>query len=170
MPLERLPIGVIGLGLLGTAVAERFLIENPAVVGFDPDAIRCDHLRRLGGSTADQISDVCGACDVIVLSLPNSSVVTSVIQQLASALRAGMTIIDTTTGDPDQMVAIGKSLAEQGVGYLEANVAGSSVQMREGTATVFLGGDPELIAANEAVLSIIAETCEPGAGWLCIEV
>jgi 3-hydroxyisobutyrate dehydrogenase-like beta-hydroxyacid dehydrogenase len=156
MPLEQLPIGVIGLGLLGTAVAERLLSEDSAVVGFDLDAIRRDHLRGIGGSAANQISDLCSACDVIVLSLPNSQIVSSVIQRVASALRAGMTIIDTTTGDPEQMVAIGKSLAEQGVGYLEANVAGSSVQMREGTATVFLGGDPKLIEATQSVLSIIA--------------
>ena len=149
-------VGVIGLGLLGTAVVERLLEHHFPVLGFDVDAARGIHLQQLGGSLAGDSLEVCARCNFVLLSLPTSHVAASVISQVADSLRAGQTIIDTTTGDPEQMIAISRSLAQRETNYLEATVAGSSAQMREGTATVFLGGDREVIDASEAVLSAIA--------------
>ncbi len=155
-PIPHDAVGVIGLGLLGTALAERLLEAGFSVFGYDVDTVRGEHLRRIGGTLAGDARELCDRCDLILLSLPTSDVVASVIEQVADSLRAGATIIDTTTGDPQQMIAIGQSLASRGTSYLEANVAGSSSQARDGAATIFLGGDLSVIDAAEAVLSAIA--------------
>ena len=148
-------VGVIGLGLLGTALAERLLGAGFSVLGYDVDADRGQALHRLGGQAAGDPQELCQRCNFILLSLPTSDVAASVAEQLADALHAGTTIVDTTTGDPQQMIAIGESLAERQANYLEANVAGSSSQARAGTATIFLGGDVAAIDAAETVLSKI---------------
>ena len=151
-------VGVIGLGLLGTAVVERLLEQGFAVLGYDVDADRLEGLQRLGGTPATDPKELCDTCETIVYSLPTSDVVASITKQISSSLRAGATILDTTTGDPQQMIAIGEFLADHETNYLEANVAGSSSQLREGTATVFLGGDAAVIDAAQPVLCAIAPT------------
>lgn len=156
MSSESSKVGVIGLGLLGSAIADRLLGQRFTVVGFDTKAIQRDQLQTRGGMAVPSAGEVFQHCEFILLSLPTSQVVSSVLQQNAAPLRPGITIIDTTTGDPDQMIAIGESLAERGINYLEANVAGSSMQMRDGTATVFLGGSRQVIDPVEAILSVIA--------------
>ncbi len=155
-PNQHDAVGIIGLGLLGTALAERLLEAGVSVTGYDVDATRREHLERVGGSPANDPRELFDRCEFILLSLPTSDIVATVVEQLAGSMRAGATIIDTTTGDPQQMIAIGESLATHGASYIEANVAGSSVQARNGTATIFLGGDPAAIGSAETVLSAIA--------------
>lgn len=156
MDIQSKPLGVIGLGLLGTAIVERFLDHQNLVVGYDVDAIRREHVRTLGGSAATEPGDVFSQCDVILLSLPTSDIVASVVEQVPAAVTSSKTFIDTTTGDPDQMVQLGLLLAGRGAAYVEANVAGSSQQMRNGTATVFLGGEPSVIEDNTGIFAVFA--------------
>ncbi len=102
-------------------------------------------------------------CDRIVLSLPNSDVVAEVIDTLASALRPGQIIIDTTTGEPEQTAALGRSLAERGIAYLDATIAGSSAQVRAGTATAMVGGtDDDLRQAADVIATFAPQAFHVG--------
>ena len=86
-----------------------------------------------------------------MLSLPDSRVVASVMGSVASGMRAGQLVIDTTTGDPQDAAALGRDLAARGVEFLEATIAGSSVAVRDGAAVVMVGGNRE---AFESALSL----------------
>ncbi len=145
-------VGLIGVGLLGTALAERFLHSGRRVLGFDIDSQRLIDLRSLGGESAESLEGIADACDTIVFSLPDSSIVESVVDQIQSSLRAGTIIIDTTTGDPDRTAAIGERLRQSGVDYVDATVAGSSEQTRRGEAVVMAGGEAEAVQRCEALL------------------
>ena len=94
-------------------------------------------------------------CSHILLSLPDSSISTSVIEQLRPHLRPDAIIIDTTTGSPIEMTQLGEQLAEQGVGYLDATVGGSSMQAREGEALIMVGGDNAHVAACQGILNAL---------------
>lgn len=130
-------IGLIGVGLLGSALAARFTAAGYTVLGYDivPE-------RQLGASSAQQVAD---ACRTIVLSLPTSDVVAQVLGALKLTRRT--TVIDTTTGEPDTMAAMGVKLASQGMEYLDATVLGSSRVVRNGSATVMAGGRREIFDA-----------------------
>lgn len=132
-------IGLVGLGLLGSALAERLIFKGWSVSGFDVDTERCAALSRLGGVALAGLSDV-AAFDVILLSLPTSSVVAEVVSLIESELRAGQTIVDTTTGNPADVESLAKDLAEIDVDYLDATIGGSSQQARDGEAIVMCGG------------------------------
>src|SRR5882724_9491106 len=101
-------IGLIGVGLLGSAIAARLSAAGYPVLGYDivPE-------RRLGASSAQEVAR---ACRTIILSLPTSDVVAQVLGDLE--LSAGTAIIDTTTGEPDTMAAMGAKLAKASVDYL----------------------------------------------------
>ena len=140
-PAPDFPIGLLGLGLLGSALAERLLGGGIAIIGFDPDAIRLDAFRRAGGVPAAQAREVIARTSRIVLSLPSHHEVAALLREAMTEIRPGLTIIDTTTGDPDSSAALATEFAARGVTYLDATISGSSVQVRAGTAVVMVGGE-----------------------------
>src|SRR5262245_28871498 len=137
------PIGLIGVGLLGTALAERMLAAGLPVMGFDLEAARVEGLLGLGGRTAPAVADVAAGCETMVLCLPDSQIVAEVVDQLGNQLRAGTLLIDATTGDPEQTAELAERLAQRRIAYIDATIAGSSEQVRRGGATVMIGGSDD---------------------------
>jgi len=134
------PIGLIGLGLMGMALAERLRVGGFDIWGHDIDPNRDDLLRRAGGKPAPSAAVIASACGRILMSLPDSDAVEAVLADMGPCLVAGRIIVDTSTGDPERAVATGRRLAERGVWYLDATISGSSQQVREGQAVVLAGG------------------------------
>lgn len=132
-------IGLVGLGLLGSALADRLLAEGWSVSGFDVDSDRRSSLSQAGGVALNRLEDVAGF-DVILLSLPTSQVVMDVVSSLKGELRAGQTIVDTTTGNPAEVESVADVLAGFGIDYLDATVGGSSQQTRAGDVIIIVGG------------------------------
>lgn len=157
--------GLIGVGLLGSALAERLLRGGIPVRGYDLDAGRREALERLGGTVARSPTEVFANCEWVILCLPTSGIAGQVLRECVYAPRqrnpAGgsgrLTVIDTTTGAPDEMASWHAKLKSVGVGYLEANVGGSSGQLRDGHARLFLAGDQADVERSEALLSQLAE-------------
>lgn len=133
-------VGLIGIGLVGSALAERFFLAGWHVVGFDLNRDSCDRFQVAGGVVANSPDDVINKTQTIVFSLPTSTVAQHVLAGLSVSLE-GKTIVDTTTGEPDAMSAIGESLHSRGARYLDATIAGSSAQVRIGDVIVLVGGD-----------------------------
>ena len=82
-------VGLIGLGLMGGALAGRFLGGGLRVVGYD---VRDDARRRLadlGGEAAASAREVCAAARVVVLSLPDSDAVAAVVGETRDLLAGG---------------------------------------------------------------------------------
>jgi 3-hydroxyisobutyrate dehydrogenase-like beta-hydroxyacid dehydrogenase len=134
------PVGLVGLGLMGMALAERLRNGGLDVWGYDIDPARNDLLAASGGKVAKNVADVALGCGRILLSLPDSDVVDVVLAEMDASLVAGRIIIDTSTGDPDRAVTTGRRLAERGICYLDATISGSSQQVREQQAVVLAGG------------------------------
>jgi 3-hydroxyisobutyrate dehydrogenase-like beta-hydroxyacid dehydrogenase len=149
-------LGLIGLGLLGGAMAERLLGRGFRVLGMDVDLSRRAALRELGGEAAASAEEVARECDRILFSLPTGDVAAEVIERIAPALRPGQVILDTTTGDPAGAEAMGRRLAARGVAYLDATVSGSSAQARAGEVVIMAGGDAEAFGASRDVFGALA--------------
>jgi 3-hydroxyisobutyrate dehydrogenase-like beta-hydroxyacid dehydrogenase len=145
-------IGLIGLGLMGTAFATRLLHGGFSVLGYDVDAGCRKNFSHQGGKNAASANDVLHRCDRVILSLPSHREVGEVMTAASGALGSGHIIIDTTTGDPERTEALAAELAARGVVYLDATISGNSAQVREGTAVVMVGGDADAFAACADVL------------------
>ncbi len=151
-------IGLIGTGLLGSAIGERLLASGYDVCGFDVDPTRLAAFAAVGGTAANTAAEVVRRCDTILLSLPTSDIVLALTEQLAPAFRPGQTLIDTSTGEPSQMALIGSALAQQEVNYIEAMVAGSSAQVRAGAVALFVGGDQFAVSRATPLLNAVTPT------------
>jgi len=133
-------VGLIGLGLMGMALAERLRSGGLDVWGHDIDPGRNDLLGRAGGRPVSTATEVASTCGRILLSLPDCDVVEAVLADMGPSLVAGRIVVDTSTGDPERARAVGQRLAERGICYLDAPISGSSRQVREGQAVVLAGG------------------------------
>lgn len=153
--MDSTRVGLVGIGLLGTAIAERLLGAGYSVVGWDVRPERRQHLVQLGGQAAESAGESVG-CEQVVLSLPHAGIVDEVVSTVGEDLEAGTTLIDTTTGDPGQLEAIGIALRQRDVDYLDATVGGSSQHVREGRAMVMVGGDREVFQASRPLLARLA--------------
>lgn len=149
-------VGVIGLGLMGGALAARFRAHGLRVVGYDPRPEARADLAALGGEPRASGRDVFAAVRVVVLSLPNSGTVADVIEQARDHLD-GLRVIDTTTGDPEATAALGAALADRGCEYLDATLTGSSREAREGTVVVTAGGTADVFHQCEPLFRMFAK-------------
>ena len=149
-------IGGIGLGLLGSALSDRLTAAGWTVRGFDIAAERqSEHVSR-GGVP---VESACAAAesDVLLLSLPTSRIVESVLGEIDDSVSHGQTIIDTTTGAPETVERIGRQLAERGIAYLDATVGGSSEQARNGDAIIMCGGERSAFERSRELFDVLAQ-------------
>jgi 3-hydroxyisobutyrate dehydrogenase-like beta-hydroxyacid dehydrogenase len=149
------PVGLIGIGLLGEALATRLLAAGFQVVGSDVDPARGARLRELGGRAADA-DEIARACDPIVLAVFSTEQVEGVVERLLPKLeRTNRILLCASTCDPDRIAALGARVAAHGVRFLETPVSGTSEQVRRGDGVGLLGGDAATIAAVEPVLAAL---------------
>jgi 3-hydroxyisobutyrate dehydrogenase-like beta-hydroxyacid dehydrogenase len=148
---ERETIGLIGAGLLGSAIAERLLQAGWSVLAWDVDAERRRQAEEAGAQAASSAGQI-AACRRIVLSLPNSDIASQVIDEITPSLAAGVMLIDTTTGAPEASERNGRFLAEAGMDYFDATVLGSSAEARQGAAVAMVGGRSEAFGPCEEIL------------------
>jgi len=144
-------IGIIGMGLMGSALMR----TTGAACGWDMDATRC-----VNAAAADE---VVARCDVLFLCLPHTGTVREVLGSVV--LKAGLIVIDASTGDPRQMAALGDELARQGVHYLDATISGSSAQLDQRDVLVMVGGEEAMFAACRPLLARFARDVVHVGPW-----
>ncbi len=149
-------LGIIGLGLLGSAFADRALQAGMVVYGYDTEE-RCRFaLATMGGMAEDSPRAVAQKCAHLLLALPHDGISREVLAEISPDLAPGFVILDATTGDAEKMAEVGKALATRDVTYLDATISGSSVQVRQGDALFMVGGDQAAFAACSPLLATLA--------------
>ena len=152
--MAKNPIGLIGTGLLGTAIAERLLGTGFDVKGFDVSRSRLEAFSSLGGIALRSEAEVASHCDRLLFCLPDSTVTAEVLRAIDSSLIPDTSIMDATTGSPEHAVTFGNSLKERACNYLDTAVGGSSDLVRRGEAIVIAGGAP---AALERCIPVLGK-------------
>jgi 3-hydroxyisobutyrate dehydrogenase len=150
-------IGFIGLGNMGGRMTRRLVEAGHPVLGFDPAPGRA---ARAGATPAASVAEVAVGSDCILLSLPDSTVIESVVLGHGGLLeegRPGQVITDLSTAAPSSTTRLHAALAARGIDYLDAGVSGGAAAAEKGTLTVMVGG-------SAAALDAIAWVLEPIAG------
>ena len=138
--------GIIGTGLLGSAIAEQLAAAGYSITAYDIRPERVEALRGFGVEPACCAAAAASASPRVILSLPDSAIAASVLEEIGGKLAPGSIVIDTTTGEPDDAVAFERKLLERGVRYMDATVGGSSAQVRNREAIFMCGGDQSAFA------------------------
>jgi 3-hydroxyisobutyrate dehydrogenase-like beta-hydroxyacid dehydrogenase len=143
-------IGVVGLGNMGGRIARRLLAAGFAVAGYDVDPARA---AGAGASPAASPGELAERADVVLLSLPDSTVVERAIGALEPHLRAGQLVADLSTAAPASTVANQARLAQRGVEYVDAGISGGAKGAEQGTLAIMAGGSEAAVDALRPVLA-----------------
>jgi len=135
-------IGVIGLGIMGSAMSANLAKAGFDVLGFDPVAARCRELKRAGGRTGRSGKDVAVRSPIIITSLPSADALAAVSADIAAARRRGQIVIETSTLPLDVKEAARKRVAAVGVTLLDCPLSGTGAQARVKDLVVFASGEP----------------------------
>ena len=149
------PVGLVGVGLMGEALAVRLIGAGLPVLGFDIDADRTERLAGLGGEAAASAADLARRCEPIVLALFDTDQVEAVVEEeLLPALGedSRKVLICVSTCDPSRIAALGARIAGRGLALVEAPVSGTSEQVGRGEGVGLIGGDPAAAAQVAPVL------------------
>ena len=152
------PIGIVGLGLMGMALAERLTGADYAVLGFDIDATKGQALKKVGGAAAATPVDVARECDFIFVAVFDTDQVEAVTEkELLPAVgeNSEKIILCVSTCDPDRIAALALRIAPRGLHFVEAPVSGTSEQVRRGQGVGLIGGEAAPIAKATDVLKAV---------------
>ncbi len=150
---QATPIGIIGVGLVGSVLAARLSEAGYTIVGFDPQPkVSLTSVRFAQSATA-----VCQSCETIFLSLPHSGIVDTVLEEIKETLNPSHLLIDTTTGDPEDALAHAHILTTRGAAFIKATIAGSSDLLRKREAGLFLGGTSQAIDRAKPLFDHLSE-------------
>jgi 3-hydroxyisobutyrate dehydrogenase-like beta-hydroxyacid dehydrogenase len=158
---DRKPVGLIGVGLLGQALAHRLVGAGFEVIGFDVDPAKNAKLTELGGHAAASIADVAKRADPIVLAVFSTDQVEQVVErELLPAFGdgSGRIVLCASTCDPDRIAALGERVSARGLRLLETPVSGASGQVSRGEGVGLIGGDAQTAAAVEPILRAVFPT------------
>jgi len=136
-------VGIVGLGLLGSAIAARLRQAGHAVVGYDILPACVDRLVALGGSAAKSAADVARAADPIFTVLPTLAAVESAILGADGAVagaRPGQTIAQMSTISPELTRRLAREVQARGLTFLDCPVSGTSAMVARGDGLFFVGG------------------------------
>jgi 3-hydroxyisobutyrate dehydrogenase-like beta-hydroxyacid dehydrogenase len=149
-------VGFIGLGNMGGRMARCLISKGTPVLGFDP---RTENVTAVGAEVAESAQDVTRRSDVVLLSLPDSRVVESVMDGpdgVIAAAREGQVIVDLSTAAPESTRRIHADLAERGAAYLDAGISGGAAAAEKGALTLMVGGDADALDRVRGVLDQFA--------------
>lgn len=161
-------IGFIGLGNMGGRMARRLAAAGHDVLGYDPAP---QAAANAGAQPASSIQEVVSGSDHILMSLPNSHVIETVVlakDGVLESARAGQIIVDLSTAAPASTRMLHARLREGGVELVDAGISGGAAAAEKGTLTLMVGGSEEAIgelgATLEPLTSHVFRMGGPGTG------
>ncbi|WP_432357021.1 NAD(P)-dependent oxidoreductase [Sporosarcina sp. UB5] len=167
-------IGVIGCGLMGYGIATNLLRKGYEVTVYDTNPEAVERVVTKGGIGAVTVPELAKSSDVIVLSLPTTELVESVLlDEREGALRfmkPGSAVLDMSTNDVEKTRKLEEAASAAGISYFDCPVSGGPDGARSGTLTIMVGGSDKAFQQVSSVLQAIGSHVEymgpSGAGQI----
>lgn len=151
-------VGLIGLGNMGTAFAERLLDGGFDLVVSNRTPGRSDALEARGARVAATPEELAAQVDVVLTSLADDDAFEAVATRVVEAARPGTVLVDSSTVSPDASARVAALADEASVAYLRAPVSGNPSVVRAGNLSFVVSGAPETLTEIEPVLLAIGPT------------
>lgn len=145
-------VGFIGLGMMGKPMAMNLVAKGVPLTSLDAAGVTID-----GATAAVDAASLAKAAKLVILMLPDSKVVASVMEGLLPALQPGSLVVDMGSSEPGETRRWAAALKAKGCGMLDAPVSGGVAKARAGTLAIMVGGEDADYARAEPVLKAVGE-------------
>ncbi|PWA34081.1 6-phosphogluconate dehydrogenase, C-terminal-like protein [Artemisia annua] len=167
-------IGWIGTGVMGQSMCSHLLKAGYKLTIFTRTQSKAQNLLNSGAHWASSPAQVASQSDIVFTIVGYPSDVRHVILDKVNGVLTGMkvngVVVDMTTSEPSLAVEIARVASERGVHALDAPVSGGDKGAREGTLSIFCGGDEGVVKELTPVLTLLGKVNYmggPGKGQFC---
>jgi 3-hydroxyisobutyrate dehydrogenase-like beta-hydroxyacid dehydrogenase len=157
---DQARIGFIGLGNMGSRIAQRLLDQGYQLSAYDRDLAKAKAIAVRGGVVAKNILELARTADVFLSCLTNDEAVRSVYtgpEGVFAGARSGTAVLEMSTISPESSRELHRLGARGGIEVLDVAISGSTPAAEEGTLTLLVGGNRELFGAAEPIFQAIAK-------------
>ncbi len=147
-------ICVIGLGKMGSALAEALLANSQGVTVWNRTASKCDALAAAGAAVAASAAEAAATARVTVVCVTDHQASTSLLQtdDVAGALR-GRLLVQLSTVTAEESRELGRWAEENGIAYLDGSILAYPAGIRSNEGTIVYSGPKSVFDANKDVLA-----------------
>lgn len=138
-------VGIIGLGIMGGAIAKNLAAAGWQVIGFDIEKKRCDEAKAAGVEIATSAAAVAGKVTNILVSLPKPEALMATVEAIADAKLPRRVIAELSTFSLDDKQAAEAQLRAAGHTMLDCPLSGTGSQARNKDLVVYASGDAQAI-------------------------
>ncbi|MFJ9808167.1 NAD(P)-dependent oxidoreductase [Streptomyces sp. NPDC101158] len=156
------PVTVIGLGQMGTALAGAFLDAGHPTTVFNRSPEKARPLVARGAVHAATVAEAVTASELVVVCVLDYPAVRTLLDPVAAELR-GRTLVNLTSGSPEQARAEAAWAAGHGIGYLDGGVMTTPPGIGDSAHMILYAGGPELLAAHRPALAVLGDPVDLGA-------
>jgi len=157
-------VAFVGLGAMGTPMSHRLVDAGFTVRGYDLSQEARKNAESFGVTTFNSIEETFQGSDSIILMLPDSNVVESVLTNagVEQTFNSNLTILDMSSSEPQRTRDMASHVASFGASMLDAPVSGGVKGAESGKLTIMVGGEANDLASQLEVLNILGKVIHAG--------
>ena len=153
-------VAVIGVGVMGSAIACRLLATGADVTVFDVDQARRDALKARGARAVASARDATNHADYVITSLNTADIVETAVfgaSGVAESAVSDRLLVDMSSIDAGRTAAMAARLAAAtGMGWVDAPLSGGAPAAAQGTLTLMVGGSVADVERARPLLSLLS--------------
>ncbi|GAB6947826.1 NAD(P)-dependent oxidoreductase [Vulcanisaeta sp. JCM 16161] len=159
--MERLRVGFIGLGIMGSAMAMNIHRAGFPLIVYNRTRSKTEPFVKLGIPVAESPKEVAERSDVVIDMVTDAPDVEEVLLGPSGVIHGahpGLIVIDMSTNSPEHARYFARELSRYGIEFLDAPVTGGDIGARQGTLTIMVGGKYEVFERVKPVLQAMGKT------------
>lgn len=162
-------IGFIGLGTMGSRMAQRLLAAGYPLTVYNRTRAKTEPLAAQGATIAETPRALAASCEYIITSLTDDAAVEAVFygsEGILAGARSGATCIELSTIAPASSRRIAETARAQGIEMIDAPVSGSTSQAEAGTLIIFVGGNEATYQRSQFLLDLLGKSFYMGSNGM----
>ena len=150
-------VGIVGLGIMGGAIARNLVDRGWRVIGYDIDAARRDELAQAGVMIAGNAGQVARDAPIILTSLPSATAVDRAAREIADSGESRRIVVELSTLSIADKLGFEATLTKAGHIALDCPLSGTGAQAKTRDLVVYASGNDEAIAQCAGLFSDFAK-------------
>jgi 3-hydroxyisobutyrate dehydrogenase/glyoxylate/succinic semialdehyde reductase len=150
-------VGIVGLGIMGSAIARNLIERGWKVIGYDIDAARRAELALANVTIAEGVAGVARDASIIMTSLPSPAAVEDVARAIANSGQTQRIVVELSTLTIADKLRFETILKQAGHIALDCPLSGTGAQAKHRDLVVYASGDSDAIAKCAGLFSDFAK-------------